>query len=83
MSDCAKAIKDLGNGNGSEEIEQLIHITERNTTQNIYCSDTCKNDIQAIKLEGCRLHQQQQHTPGEINDETNSTITNNIHAISF
>ena len=29
IADCAKAIKNLGNGNGAEEMRQLIQITER------------------------------------------------------
>ena len=28
IADCAKAIKNLGNGNGGEEMQQLIQITE-------------------------------------------------------
>ena len=29
ISDCAKAIKNLGNGKGSEKMKQLVRITEK------------------------------------------------------
>ena len=29
VADCAKSIKNLGNGNGSKEMKQIVHLTER------------------------------------------------------
>ena len=40
ISDCAKAIKNLGNGNGSDKMQQLVRITERAIHYKPYIAET-------------------------------------------
>ena len=40
ISDCAKAIKNLGNGNGSDEMKQLFRITEKEIHHKSYIAVT-------------------------------------------
>ena len=82
IADCAKAIKNLGNGNRSKEMNQLIQIIERAIQQKNLLQRHLEQQHWASKIEGATEQQQQQHTPDKINDTTHSTITKNSHASS-
>ena len=84
IADCAKAIKTLGNGNGSDEMQQLFSINRKsNTTQYIHFSNTYNNIVRPINFEGAAEQQQQQATSNNINDTSHATIFDSIHTRSY